>query len=152
MFSFIKRNLGFRSVPTTYPQLDAVTQFLTQEAHAAAQENQRSRLQAARQAQGEAPQTGEDFLASSVIFQIKLQSLGVVADLNRGTVQDNCDVLARQMAWVQKELIMAAFHDPRFSPEQRKLLASYHAINMRANFGERREQGRRKNFSAEKKL
>ncbi|WP_051710981.1 hypothetical protein [Andreprevotia chitinilytica] len=79
-------------------------------------------------------------LKHSLVYRIKRDALLVVAEMNRGVAMDNCELLARQLAFVQKELIQAAYHDETLPKEQRLALAKYHAINIRQGLGERRTQ------------
>lgn len=84
-----------------------------------------------------------DLLKKSLIYRIKRDALHIVAELNQGRQMDNCELLARQLAFVQKELIQAAYHDESLPKEQRLALARYHAINIRQGLGERRTQSLR---------
>jgi hypothetical protein len=79
-------------------------------------------------------------LAQSVIYRIKKNALFIVAEMNRGTIADDCSHMARQLAFVQKELIQAAYHDENIPKVDKLALAKYHALNIRQGIGERREQ------------
>jgi hypothetical protein len=79
-------------------------------------------------------------LAQSVIYRIKKDALLIVAEMNRGTISDDCSHMARQLAFVQKELIQAAYHDETIPKVDKLALAKYHALNIRQGIGERREQ------------
>ncbi len=79
-------------------------------------------------------------LALSVIYRIKKDALMIVAEMNRGTISDDCSHMARQLAFVQKELIQAAYHDDTIPKADKLALAKYHALNIRQGIGERREQ------------
>ncbi|MBE9609431.1 hypothetical protein [Chitinilyticum piscinae] len=84
-----------------------------------------------------------DLLKKSLIYRIKRDALHIVAELNQGTPMENCELMARQLAFVQKELIQAAYHDESIPKEQRLALAKYHAVNIRQGLGERRTNGLR---------
>lgn len=79
-------------------------------------------------------------LSQSLIYRIKRDALAIVADMNRGVAMTDCTLLSRQLAFVQKELIQAAFHDDTLPKEARQTLARYHALNIRQGIGERRDQ------------
>ncbi|UXY15288.1 hypothetical protein N8I74_18545 [Chitiniphilus purpureus] len=79
-------------------------------------------------------------LNQSLLYRIKRDALAIVADMNRGLPMQDCALLARQLAFVQKELIQAAYHDESLPREQRQLLARYHAFNIRQGIGERRDR------------
>ncbi|SMC26856.1 hypothetical protein SAMN02745857_02618 [Andreprevotia lacus DSM 23236] len=90
-----------------------------------------------------APRADEDRhhpLRRSVVYRLKRDALLIVAEMNRGTKMEDCDLLARQLAFVQKELIQAAYHDEHIPKEDRIALAKYHALNIRHGLGERRTQ------------
>ncbi|GAA5784069.1 hypothetical protein GCM10007860_19400 [Chitiniphilus shinanonensis] len=79
-------------------------------------------------------------LNHSLLYRIKRDALAIVADMNRGVAMPDCALLARQLAFVQKELIQAAYHDESLPREQRQTLARYHALNIRQGIGERRDR------------
>ncbi|TJZ79147.1 hypothetical protein [Chitiniphilus eburneus] len=79
-------------------------------------------------------------LSQSLLYRIKRDALAIVADMNRGVAMPDCALLARQLAFVQKELIQAAYHDESLPREQRQALARYHALNIRQGIGERRDR------------
>ncbi|KAF0814599.1 hypothetical protein IGB42_00653 [Andreprevotia sp. IGB-42] len=90
-----------------------------------------------------APRADEDRhhpLRKSMLYRVKRDALLIVAEMNRGVKMEDCDLLARQLAFVQKELIQAAYHDERIPKEERIALAKYHALNIRHGLGERRTQ------------
>src|SRR5690606_34891848 len=66
-------------------------------------------------------------LSQSLIYRIKRDALSIVADMNRGVPMTDCALLSRQLAFVQKELIQAAYHDESLPKEARQTLARYHA-------------------------
>ncbi|WP_155845244.1 hypothetical protein [Chitinilyticum aquatile] len=84
-----------------------------------------------------------DLLKKSLIYRIKRDALHIVAEMNQGRQMENCELMARQLAFVQKELIQAAYHDESLPKEQRQALARYHAVNIRQGLGERRTQSLR---------
>ena len=93
-----------------------------------------------------APRADEDRhhpLRRSMLYRVKRDALLIVAEMNRGVKMEDCDLLARQLAFVQKELIQAAYNDERIPKEERIALAKYHALNIRHGLGERRTQPRR---------
>ncbi|WP_432722384.1 hypothetical protein R0381_001713 [Jeongeupia wiesaeckerbachi] len=90
--------------------------------------------------QRRASEAGSHPLKHSLTYRIKRDALMIVAEMNRGATMENCELLARQLAFVQKELIQAAYHDDSLPKEQRVALAKYHALNIRQGLGERRTQ------------
>ncbi|AOY01326.1 hypothetical protein [Jeongeupia sp. USM3] len=90
--------------------------------------------------QRRASEAGSHPLRHSLTYRIKRDALMIVAEMNRGATMENCEMLARQLAFVQKELIQAAYHDETLPKEQRVALAKYHALNIRQGLGERRTQ------------
>ncbi|WP_051304642.1 hypothetical protein [Chitinilyticum litopenaei] len=89
------------------------------------------------------PAEHNELLKKSLVYQIKRDALQIVASLNQGVPMENCELMARQLAFIQKELIQAAYHDDSIPKEQRIALAKYHAVNIRQGLGEKRTQSLR---------
>lgn len=82
-------------------------------------------------------------LFEGVVYRIKKDSLSLVAELNKGREDVDCEKLARQMVFFQSQLIQASYNDPNVTAEQRQVLLNYHQINVKTALGERRGTSRR---------
>lgn len=72
------------------------------------------------------------------LYRFKRDVLTIVAKLNRGVPHQDCEVLKRQMVFVQTQLFHSIYHDPAVPAKVKEVLMNYHLKSIKATIGDRR--------------
>ncbi|RBA24034.1 hypothetical protein [Herminiimonas fonticola] len=80
----------------------------------------------------------DNILLQSPLYQFKRDVLSLVAKMNQGVVNTDCEMLKKQTMFVQSQLLHALTHDPSMPGSFKILLMEYHAKSVRATLTDRR--------------
>ncbi|WP_230976332.1 hypothetical protein [Pseudothauera nasutitermitis] len=77
-------------------------------------------------------------LDGSTLYQFKKDVLLTMGMLNRGVRHQDCEVLKRQMIFIQTQLFHAVYNDPSVPEDTREMLMQYHLKSVKATLEDRR--------------
>lgn len=80
----------------------------------------------------------DNILLHSPLYQFKRDVLSLVAKMNQGVINTDCEILKKQTMYVQSQLLHALTHDPSMPGSFKILLMEYHAKSVRATLIDRR--------------
>lgn len=80
----------------------------------------------------------DNILLHSPLYQFKRDALSLVAKMNQGVANTDCEMLKKQTMFVQSQLLHALTHDPSMPGSFKILLMEYHAKSVRATLMDRR--------------
>ncbi len=80
----------------------------------------------------------DNILLHSPLYQFKRDVLSLVAKMNQGVVNTDCEILKKQTMYIQSQLLHALTHDPSMPGSFKIILMEYHAKSVRATLVERR--------------
>lgn len=80
----------------------------------------------------------ENILLHSPLYRFKRDVLSLVAKMNQGVTNMDCDILKKQTMFIQSQLLHSLTNDPTMPGNFKIMLMEYHAKSVRATLIDRR--------------
>lgn len=85
----------------------------------------------------------DNILLHSPLYRFKRDVLSLVAKMNQGVPNPDCELLKKQTMFIQSQLLHALTNDPSMPGSFKIILMDYHAKSVRATLVERRGEHQR---------